>query len=88
MRPTANERSSPRRELPLRQTEGFVRSLIALMQLDLTVPGHTTHHEDQWVSLANEAVSVAYAAHRDLSLGFAASTSAGNSAGSDMQKVR
>jgi hypothetical protein len=38
VRPTANERSSPRRELPLRQTEGFVRSLIALMQLDLTVP--------------------------------------------------
>jgi hypothetical protein len=28
--------------LPLRQTEGFVRSLIDLMQLDLVVPDHTT----------------------------------------------
>lgn len=27
---------------PLRQTEGFVRSLMALMELDLTVPDHTT----------------------------------------------
>ncbi|MHA6645546.1 transposase [Mesorhizobium sp. A623] len=27
---------------PLRQTEGFVRSLMALMNLDLTVPDHTT----------------------------------------------
>jgi len=29
-------------KLPLRQTEGFVRSLIALMRLELTVPDHTT----------------------------------------------
>ena len=28
--------------LPLRQTEGFVRSLIELMRLELTVPDHTT----------------------------------------------
>ena len=28
--------------LPLRQTEGFVRSLIELMRLDLKVPDHTT----------------------------------------------
>ncbi len=28
--------------LPLRQTEGFVRSLIELMRLDLSVPDHTT----------------------------------------------
>lgn len=27
---------------PLRQTEGFVRSLMVLMNLDLTVPDHTT----------------------------------------------
>ena len=29
-------------KLPLRQTEGFVRSLIELMRLELTVPDHTT----------------------------------------------
>ena len=29
-------------KLPLRQTEGFVRSLLALMELDLPVPDHTT----------------------------------------------
>jgi len=28
--------------LPLRQTEGFLRSLLALMDLDLDVPDHTT----------------------------------------------
>jgi Transposase DDE domain len=28
--------------LPLRQTEGFIRSLIELMRLDLVVPDHTT----------------------------------------------
>lgn len=28
--------------LPLRQIEGFVRSLIELMRLDLKVPDHTT----------------------------------------------
>jgi Transposase DDE domain len=28
--------------LPLRQTEGFVRSLMAIMTLDLAVPDHTT----------------------------------------------
>jgi hypothetical protein len=27
--------------LPLRQTEGFVRSLMAIMNLDLAVPDHT-----------------------------------------------
>ena len=29
-------------KLPLRQTEGFLRSLIKLMNLDLTVPDHST----------------------------------------------
>jgi hypothetical protein len=28
--------------LPLRQTEGFMRSLTALVKLDLAVPDHTT----------------------------------------------
>jgi hypothetical protein len=28
--------------LPLRQTEGFVRSLMEIMQVDLAVPDHTT----------------------------------------------
>ncbi len=28
--------------MPLRQTEGFVRSLVELMRLDLTVPDHST----------------------------------------------
>lgn len=27
--------------LPVRQTEGFVRSLMAMMNLDLAVPDHT-----------------------------------------------
>jgi hypothetical protein len=43
--------------LPLRQTEGFVRSLIQVMKLDLAVPDHTTLarrrrtvdvHDDRW----------------------------------------
>ncbi|MBA1142756.1 transposase [Mesorhizobium neociceri] len=29
-------------KMALRQTEGFVRSVIELMRLDLTVPDHTT----------------------------------------------
>jgi hypothetical protein len=43
--------------LPLRQTEGFVRSLMQVMKLDLAVPDHTTLarrrrtvdvHDDRW----------------------------------------